>query len=123
MAVLQAHAHEDERGAHEDDEQRGARERDRQRLVDIAHDRALGPDDLDRRRRNDGRVAGAGEVGRRVADLRGRGVGRRRGARVRECRRGAHRDEGPDGDEPDGEPAESADELAVGLHGDLLWMG
>ena len=40
-----------------------------------------------------------------------------------ERRRGAHRDEGPDGDEPDREPAESADELAVGLHDDLLWMG
>ena len=71
VAALHAHADEDERGAHEDDEQRGARERDRQHLVDVAHDGALGPDDLDRRR-DVGRAAGAGEVGRRVADLAGR---------------------------------------------------
>ena len=92
VAALQAHADEDERGAHEHDEQRGAGERDRQHLVDVAHDGALGPDDLDRRRRDvgralapgksagvsptlrplerdAGRAAGAGEVGRRVADL------------------------------------------------------
>ena len=53
-------------------------------LVDVAHDGALGPDDLDRRRCDVGRAAGAGEVGRRVADLGGRvepDAGRAAGAR------------------------------------------
>ena len=73
VAALQPHADEHERGAQEHDEQRGAGERDRQHLVDVAHDGALGPDDLDGRRRDGGRATGAWEVGRRVADLRGRG--------------------------------------------------
>ena len=68
------------------------------------------------------RVAKLGAV--RVADPRGRVAWPTARSRdPAERRRGAHRDEGPDGDEPDREPAESADELAVGLHDDLLWMG
>ena len=67
------HQREAEAGQHE--RQRGAREDQRQRLVGVAHDRALGPDDLDRGRAVVLlRPAHAGVVGRVVAaaEVRGR---------------------------------------------------
>ena len=69
--------------------------------------------------RDAGRAAGAREVGRRVADLRGRlADAEEPGSPSADAALTAT--SGDERDEPDREPA---DETAVGLHDDLLWMG
>ena len=70
-------ARDEQEGAAAEGEQQGrAGENDGQDLVDVAHDRALGADDLDRGRRGVlGRARRAGVVDRRVAGL---GLVRRR---------------------------------------------
>ena len=133
---------EQERAAAEGDQQRRARQDDRQDLVDVAHDRALGAEDLDRGRRGvlgrargtgvvDRRVAGLGrrgdglrEVGGRVADLHSRrGLGAGVGGGGVADRLGAGRGgERRAGGEPEDQGADAAATAAMGLHGDLLWV-